>query len=283
MLALLPLVLLSFAPLPSLDVCKQCEAGRKGKLCVAHAKHEKSELERLRKDLGSDDARDRMGAIRDVAELTDDHENRPSLEVGKVLAAALQDDSLRVRNLAIQLLTDGQHPETTVNALVDVLASFNKNMFDLTPWLMGPGEKRGDMSDAMQYIETTVRVCGDVRDDRVVKALAETLHTFPPEMRGESVAMAATWSLLDLGTQEAVESVIKQLSFLKVDARSSTTIADRRRRLHETLKDFATELETKAIPEYSEDAYDDWKTWFKKYGRKLPKKLGKWRGKEVEE
>ena len=279
---LLPLALLLIAPLPRLaargethdglqDVCDAC---RRGRLCRPHAKFEAAEIERLRPDLESDEIRDRIGALREIAALTREHQNVPTREVATILVAALEDRSLRVRDRAIRLLTDGQQPEITVVALVGLLEGFRKNMWSLVPWLTGPREERGTTADAMNYLETVMRVSGDVPDDRVVKALADVLLAMPAEMRGQPVAMAATRSLLGLGTRDAVQAVLRQFS--------SWSEGREMRNIHDALRYFALDLDVEDFPEYGGEAPEQWARWFKKHARDLPSKLGKWRGKPLE-
>ena len=141
---LLPLAVFLLAPAPAsgLDVCKLCD---KGKLCKPHAELERAEIERLRPDLESEESRVRIDALREIASLCAEHENVPGKEAAEILAAASSDDpSLRVRSRAIRLLTDGQHPETTVITLVDLHEDLKRNMFGLVPWLTGViGDKVG--------------------------------------------------------------------------------------------------------------------------------------------
>lgn len=265
-------LLLLLAPSISAEVCKSCH---KGKLCRPHREQEASEFERLQSALTSSDPRERYEALYDLSELASEHVNVPSAEVARALArAVLADDSLRVRERAMRLLTDGQDPEVTVETLERVLADIVSNMWTLVEWLMGPGEQRGHVGDAMNYLETAMLACGEVRDDRVVKALCRTLMAYPSEMRGQPVAMAATRSLLDLGSREAVHTVLKQFSSLRP--------SDELRNLHNALESFASELDLEDQPDYGEQVGDDWERWFAKHSGRLPKKLGKWKGKPIE-
>lgn len=267
-LALLALPLLPLAP----EVCDDCSTRR---LCKPHAQAEAEALARLEPELDSEEAGVRMAALKELAALTEAHQNAPGQAVAERLAAALEDDSLRVRERALRLLTDGQHPEVTVEALTGVLGSFEKNMWSLVPWLTGPAEERGSMLDAMAYLETAMRVCADVPDDRVVDALGDLLLAFPSEMRGQPVAMAASRSLLELRTRDAVETVLKQFQTLQPGKEM--------RNLHDALVDLAIDLEVEDYPEFGEDVDDDWERWLRKHSRRLPSKLGRWTGRPLEE
>lgn len=271
MRALLSSALLLLSPALGLDECQVCKPG---KICKPHVKYEAAELKRLRSELESDDADDRSGALIQVAALTHEHENVPSENVARILAAALEDESLRVRELAIELLTDDQHPETAVVGLVGVIEDLKRNMFGLVPSLTGAKGERGTTADAMSYIETIMRVSGEVPDDRVVKALANVLGAMPWEMYGQSVAMAATRSLLDLGTRDAVKAVLRQFN--------SESTKEEMQSLHDALTDFALDLDFEDAPEFDKHARKQWDRWLKKHSRSLPKKLGKWRGKLAE-
>ncbi len=265
-----PVLLLGLALAPllaALDVCDNCRAD---KLCRPHAEHEQAEIERLRPALESEDADERIEALEELAALSLEHENAPGEDAAVLLAAALEDVSLHVREEALLLLTDGQHPEVTVAAVVDVLEGFKRHMWTLVETLMGPDQRGGTTADAMRYLETAMRVSGNVRDDRVVKALAAVLLAMPDEMRGEPVAMAATRSLLDLGTRNAVQAVLRQFRPWTDDHKMLP--------IQEALREFATDLGSEDVPEIGPDARDAWDRWLKKHSRDLPTKLGKWQG-----
>jgi len=269
MLKLLLLAALATAPPLPLEDCEAC---RPGKVCAQHRAEEKEELKRLAPLLKSEDPGQRMGALSSAAELTDSHENAPSKAVAKVLAEALEDDQLTVRETAIVLLADGQHPEIAVTSTVKVLKGFEKNMWSLMGTMTGPNNEHGTVEEAMQYLEASMRACSGLPDDRIVKALSTLLAAYPAEMRGEPVAMAATHSLLGLGTQDAVSAVIKQLGRGK-----ETT---RLRRLHMALVRVADEKEIEARPAFGDKVEREWTVWLRKNKRAFPAKLGKWTGQQ---
>ena len=256
-------------PLPVAAVGDDCEACAPAKICRDHKAADQAELERLRDELESEDPDLREGALEKAAELTDSHANAPSKAVAQVLADALEDDLLRVRVVAIRLLCDGQHPEVSVKATVEVLGYLKKNMWTLVETLMGPKHERGDVSQAMAFLRATVVGAGNLRDDRIVRALIQILKAYPTEMRGEPVAMATSQSLLDLGTREAVAAVIEQFA--------SRPEESRRRKIHSALEAYAADHDIFETPEFNEDDLGRaWEAWFKKNKRTLPKKLGKW-------
>ncbi len=264
LLVLAALILLPAAPLD------ECEACRRSKVCTPHRNQDKAELKRLAPLLASKDAGQRMSALSVAAGLTEEHENAPGKEVAKVLARALADDQLEVRQLAIELLVDGQHPETAVTTVVAQLKGFERNMWSLVGSMTGPDNEHGTPEDAMQYLEASMRACSEVPDDRVVKALSSLLGAYPAEMRGEPVAMAATHSLLELQTQGALEAVIKQLAKGK-----DTT---RLRRIHMSLVRVADEKEIEKRPAFGDKVEREWTVWLRKNKRAFPAKLGKWDG-----
>ena len=104
--------------------------------------------------------------------------------------------------------------------------------------------------EAMSYLKTTMQVSGVVRDDRVAAALASVLLRMPSEMRGQPVAMAATRSLLDLGTRDAVRAVMRQFDS-KPEGRELENI-------HEALARFASDLGFEDAPKPGEDLSKDW-------------------------
>ncbi len=269
---LFSIALLLFAPTIGLDECKTC---KKGKVCTPHVKFEASEIKRLRGEFESDSIDDRIEALNEIAALTFEHENVPSARVAKILVTALEGGSLRVREAAIELLTDGQHAGIAVPALVEVMDDLKRNMYGLVPWLAGKKGVRGTSAEAMSYIETVMRVSSQVPDDRVLKALANVLAAMPWEMYGQPVAMAATRSLLELGTPAAVRAVLRQFN--------SQSGSDEMQAINDALTDFALDLEFDDAPEYGKDASKQWNRWLKKHVRSLPSKLGKWRGKRIDE
>lgn len=271
---LAPLLLAAFLIAPSSSP-EDCDACRPGKVCATHRAEDKAELKRLGPLLESKDPAQRIGALGTVAALTEGHENAPSKDVAKALAAALEDDQLTVRETAIVLLADGQHPEVAVTSTVKVLKGFEKNMWSLMGTMTGPNNEHGTVEEAMQYLEASMRACRELPDDRVVKALASLLAAYPAEMRGEPVAMAATHSLLELGTQDAVAAVVKQLGRGK-----ETT---RLRRIHLALVRVADEKEIEARPAFGDKLEREWTVWLRKNKRAFPAKLGKWEGTREEE
>ena len=272
MLKLLLLAALVTAPPLTLEDCEAC---RPGKVCAQHRAEEKEELKRLAPLLKSEDPGQRMGALSSAAALTESHENAPSKNVAKVLAEALDDDQLTVRETAIVLLADGQHPEIAVTSTIKVLKGFEKNMWSLMGTMTGPNNEHGTVEEAMQYLEASMRACSELPDDRIVKALSTLLAAYPAEMRGEPVAMAATHSLLELGTQDAVGAVIKQLGRGK-----ETT---RLRRIHMALVRVADEKEIEARPAFGDKIERQWTVWLRKNKRAFPAKLGKWTGEREED
>ncbi len=268
LLALVP----ALAPARAADDCGDC--GARGP-CRPHAEADEAAIERLRPELEAPEVERRLDALAEVAALTGEHANAPGEAVAEALAAALEDDALRVREEAVRLLVDGQHPERTVRALVDVMKDFQRNMWTLVAWLTGPDGERGTIAEAMDYLETVGDVAGGVRDDRVAKELADLLLAYPEEMRGQPVAMAATGSLLRLGTRDAVRAVIRQLRPWSDDGRSLA--------IHEALEEFAEDRELPAAPEAGPDAAKAWDAWLKKNARALPSKLGKWAGSSAED
>lgn len=256
------------APPAAADDCGRCSPT---KSCKPHAEAEAAELERLREDLESDQARTRERALRQLAGLTDERQNAPSRSLAEFLAeVALEDELLRVRAAAIDVLCEGQHPEVAVKTTIEMIAGFKRNMWTLVETMMGPDGRHGGVDDAMRLLETTLRSAGNLRDDRIVKALVDVLRAFPTEMRGEPVAMAASRSLLELGTPAAVEAVIDQLGVKIEDSR--------RRNIHRALESFAGDLEIEETPADGSDLAKAWEAWLRKHRRALPKKLGKWKG-----
>lgn len=267
MLQLLALAALAFSPALALDECEVC---RRGKVCAPHKAHDKAELRRLSVLLDSEDPDQRMSAVSYAAALTEEHENAPGKDVAKFLAGALKDDQLRVRELALELLADGQYAETAVTAIVAELKWFEKNMWSLVGTMTGPKNEHGTVEDAMQYLETSMRACRDLPDDRIVKALSSLLSAYPAEMRGEPVAMAATHSLLELQSQDAVAAVIKQLGSGKEPTRL--------RRIHMALVRVADEQDIEKRPAFGDKLERQWTAWLRKNKRAFPAKLGKWDG-----
>ncbi|MEM8712528.1 MAG: hypothetical protein AAGG01_16360 [Planctomycetota bacterium] len=249
------------------DECDECT---RGKICKSHRASDRSALKRLAADLASKDAEVRIRALRDVGALAAEHDVAPGKEAAEVLAAALEDDQLVVQVVAMKELTNGQHPEVAVTAVVKKLKWFKGHMWTLVEDMTGSNEEHGTVGQAMEMLEVSVRNAKDLRDDRIVDALGGLLLAFPTEMRGEQVAMAATRSLIYLGTPKAVKTVIKQLGSFNNDAKM--------RQVHLALRTLANRLDVEDSPEFSKKAEADWSAWLRKHQRKMPKKLGKWTG-----
>lgn len=258
-------------PAAAPDICEDC---RQGKACKSHRALDKAEIKRLGPELESEDKEVRLKALGEVAALSEEHENAPTKEAAEVLVRALEDDQLVVQRAAFQWLASGQHPETAVTGYVARLKWFQGNMWSLVADMTGPGGKHGSAGEAMDVLETAVGVGKELRDDRVVTALSGLLNAFPTEMRGEPIAMSASRALLYLGTKDAVEAVIKQFG--------SQSDVSKMRSVHFALKTFANRLEIEVTPEFGDNVEGDWKGWFRKNARRIPKKLGKWTGPEPE-
>lgn len=263
--------LLALALLSGLAAADDCNACKPGKLCPPHAAEESTALERLAPDFASEEIVKRIDALREAAELTMDHENAPSEAVAEVLAAAFADESLRVRSIAISLITQGQEPETAVlamaGALNEIVTGYGGG--NLVPSLTGDDLSASAVGEAMRYLRTTLRAAGRVRDDRIVKLLVRVMQSTPIEMRGQPVTMAACESLLELGTRDSVAVVVRHLTPWE-DTREV-------RRVHEALEVFAAEKGFDDTPEWGKGARDGWKKWLGRHKRALPAKLGKWR------
>ncbi|MFT7676859.1 MAG: HEAT repeat protein, partial [Planctomycetota bacterium] len=204
-----------------------------------------------------------------------EHENCRTQAVAKALIAALDDPALRVRTKVLGMLVDGQHAELTITTLVSRLGDIKKNMWSLVDWLRGKQGVHGSVDDAMGYIERLMEVSGEVPDDRVVKALANALKAMPTEMRGQPVAMSAVHALLELGTRDAVATVIKQF---KPRPPSKGAVEN----IHSALEDFALELEIEDYPEFDGDLKKLWESWARKNSSRIPTKLGRWIGKPLD-
>ncbi len=211
-----------------------------------------------------------MNALKDVAYLSDDFENAPSKVAAEVLAAALEDERLVVREKAVDLLTEGQHPEVAVVATARLLESYKRSMWTLVETLMGRDGKRGTTQEAMRLLETSMRSAGRLRDDRIVDALAGVLKAFPEEMRGQPVAQAAVEALLDLGSQGAIAAVIGQFSGLRDPERAGA--------IQRSLESMALDHELDDSPEVEKDWKKAWNAWFRRHRKAFPPKLGKWKG-----
>lgn len=257
-----------FADTSATDDCGRC---RSGKTCRAHLASDAEAIDELEEDLQSDDPTVRIRALRDVADLRDDHENAPSKAAAKVLAEALEDEKLSVRKVAVQLLVRDQHPEVAIDALVELYSTFRGDMLDLVPTLTGRKEEHGNGLEAMDYLRISMRAAENLPDDRVADALRAVLVAFPTEMHGQPVAMAASDALLSFGTIEAVEAVVRQFNS-KPQPREAS-------RIHNALERFADELDVEPAEKEEDDSYADvWGAWLKKHRRALPRKLGRFKG-----
>ena len=115
----------------------------------------------------------------------------------------------------------------------------------------------------------------DLPGDPRLTRIGAVLTAMPSEMKGEPVAMAATWSLLSLGTKDALKAVLRQ--FKSVDS------SKKKRNIHDALVAFTMDLEYEDAPEYQKDAEKAWERWLGKHKKALTPKLGKWKGNPIED
>lgn len=207
------------------DECPECTSGgARVSLCRTHKDAEKSRLKAARKSLKSDDADDRLWAYEDVGALTEAHANAPSPAVAELLGKGLDDDDTDVFEACLRMLLQGQHPDTTVEVLLDGLddaedrCDDNKVGIDkLTGWGKAPGrtihtspeELTGAVS-AMIRRPLIFRALGQLPDPRSAEALVDYLDQKAETLRTNDARTAAKM-LLGFGTPDTVQSVLDSL------------------------------------------------------------------------
>jgi hypothetical protein len=238
---------------------------------------EKDLREDFRKAYSTSDVSARVEAVAIFGNETRDlPDGGASKLVAKTLAGTLDDDAMEVCQAGVGALGWGRHPDTAVEALGDLLPELRKETEKLST--RPDDESRARRAQVAATYNTACEALGRHKDDRAVDALVDELRKLRPrngasnasEVHARSLARA----LLQLGSHDAVETVVKTTqvysgAVLNRNRNNATAVS-----LHESLSIFSEEIGY-GPPEYSLTYDQAWREWFKEHEDEFEKKLGK--------
>jgi hypothetical protein len=233
---------------------------------------EKELLAAFKESFASSDPAARAAA---VTTLGDKSRSLPDQGGGKRVAQALvkglEDKELEVCAAGIFQLARGREVDTTIGALTPVLEEYYREI-----------EHRVESSDpyARNYVdratvafESACHVLANYKDDRSVEVLVPLLGGLKADTKKNNLGSRLVGTLaadtLELGTEAAVETAVKQTKTFSVPAQTAGA-----QKLHEALSAFATK-KGMTPPEWSEAYSEQWCAWFEANRNQLPKKLGR--------
>ncbi|GEM_PF-2314909 len=237
----------------------------------------------FKKGLKSKDASVRIEAVLAYSEGTRELEEEGGAEklVARTLAEALDDDDMGVCNAAMTALSWGREVATVIDACDESL-EFLRAIMERTS-TRPDDESRALYRGALEVYRTTCATLGNYPDDRSVAVLETELRVLRPGGQLETVSQTlvrpAVTALLTLGSQEAVELVIKQTTVYSASTLGGTSPGERllaglARTLHDALSAFAINVE-RAPPSFGQNYQQDWHDWFKKHKKLFADDLGK--------
>ena len=244
---------------------------------VMDTEAEKLLREDFRKGLASPDVSVRVEAVavfgNETRSLPDGGASR---SVARALANVLDDEAMEVRAAGVGALAWGRDPGEAIEALGKLLPELRKETEKLSTRPDEESQQR--RRQVAQVYNTATEALGRHKDDRAADWLLDEMKKIRPrngannaaEVHARSLARA----LLAVGSQEAVESVVKTTgiysgSVLNRNPNNATAVG-----LHEALAVFSEEIGF-GPPEYSLTYDQAWREWFKERKGDLPKKLGK--------
>jgi hypothetical protein len=280
----------------ALDVCDACRvADTKVILCAPHASAEKTALTSCGKGLRAKDEKQRIAALEELARATDAHTNAPSPRIVEMLRRGTKDESFTVRKRAVELLGAPQHGPAALDALVDALREYDKEMRaafdDLRKGGLEPidpkkpaKKQHEDMKEATLKLMTATERVERLRE--LGGVVAAQLERFPDddsvEALSESIcaALAVGWhrSLLALGSRSAVRSLLARMESSQ-KSRETRPESSREgatlelRELHDSLAAFAAARGLPVAEWSPEDPTGRWKAWLSEHGSALPEHL----------
>lgn len=231
---MLALTALTLFPWPVGD-CPSCAFEPKQTvLCGVHRAEEQELLAKWKPKLKQASAAERIEALEAVAASTGEHANAPSPKVAEFLALGLADDDLDVRRRVLGMLLDGQHPESTVAALIEALAgaqrewkSVSAAYAELSALPFGKTKPVSKEEWARQMttpklVEDVLAALGKVPDQRCMRALTDFLDEPWKDTPGRFYVAAAN-AQLELQTRAGVEAVIEFLPRAAIAVRRGKT------------------------------------------------------------
>ncbi|MBI1850429.1 MAG: hypothetical protein HYR85_08810 [Planctomycetes bacterium] len=241
-----------------------------------------------------DEAKSGLEALHRIAALDESHINAPSAAVVDALAAGVHDVNFKVSQEAIKLLYSSRNRDAVVVASAKLLAAttdflahppkFPVIQFGKEPKSPSAAEMDGQSHRwarcivAMAIAPDVLINTGSLRDDRAVAAL-RAFVTSEINAKG-SIHVAGPIALLDLGTRDAVRTVLDALDAFE-RARSWANAYKGRRPdpalgkvVHDRLVELAVKMGLAETPTWVPGATAKWRKWFEKNQASFPENLG---------
>lgn len=236
----------------------------------------------FKKALRSKDAAERVAGVAEYGNATRDLEDGGASKlVAKTLASALEDEDMAVASAAVSALSWGRHVDTVIDTMDDAMEEWRAV---LNKTATRPDDESRDLfRGALSTYRDGCALLARYTDDRTVDLLEGELKALRTGGQLENIAQnlvpSVTRALLQLGSQESVELVIKATAVYTASTMKGTSPSEKRdlkmaEDLHEALAEFAARVE-RAGPAFSQNYQQDWQDWFDEHEDLFEKKLGK--------
>ena len=234
---------------------------------------EKSLLAEYKDALKSNEPSYRAAAISAMSEATRELEDAgASKKVAKALAKGLADEDLEVQAAAITALSWGRQPDVVIDVYEDHIKDLRN---EIEKRLTRPDEESvAFKQDASRQYAAVCEALGRHADDRSVDVLISQLRTLTKNSKGKNnlstiLSTPLAEALLELGSQEAVEAVVKQTGVYQGPNQQQPA-----KRLHASLSAFS-EGRGWAPSDYSFGYDQAWRDWLDEHEKEFSPKLGK--------
>ena len=249
---------------------------------VQEVPDEKELRAEFKKSQRSKDPSERVAGLAIYANATRDLEDGGTAKlVAKTLATALDDEDMAVAAAAVSALAWGRHPDTVIDAMDDAMEEW-RGILEKTA--TRPDEESRDLfRGALAVYRDGCALLARYKDDRTTDLLEGELKALRTggvlENIAQNLVPSVSRALLDLGSRDAVEYVIKATAVYTASTFKGTSPMEKRNLamaedLHDALAEFAIEIE-RAPPAFTQNYQQDWHDWFKEHKELFPRKLGK--------
>lgn len=244
---------------------------------------EKALRAEFKKALGSKEASARAAAVAAYGNATRDLPDAGGAAklVAQTLALALADEDPSVGQAAVEQLAWGRDPATVIDTLGEALGGWRTGLEALAT---RPDDASRDLYSATQAAYARgVAALGRYADDRATKVLEDELRVLKPEGELENLARDVVGevctALLALGSERAVESVVKATATFPASTVGGTSDVEKSRlgmanSVHNALAEYSRRLEIPP-PDFGQNYQQAWAEWFKANKKRFAPKLGK--------
>lgn len=242
------------------------------------ARQEKEWRDEYRRGLTRPAAEARAAAVEAYGQATRELpvEISSSRLVTRALGDALHDADLSVRAAALTQLAWGRDPSTVFELLDDHIGELRNELEKL--WTRPDAESRARRADVQRLFSQLTTIVGRHADDRAVELLEDELRTLRqasgPANPAQALVVPLSQGLLMLGSQRAVESVVKTTNVFSGAVFNHSSGRNTASGLHEALSAFALQIE-RAPPPFGEQYDHGWRQWYAEHQHLFPKRLGK--------